>query len=132
MEQKSISGQPPAAPTIASEHVRNIAKDLILTIVTCGFFNLYVQGRQMDAVNAMIKEEKYHFWSWFGLTLITCGLYHIYHEYRKSTDIMLVMNEPSQQNEPVVCLVLAIFGLGVVADAIQQSHINRYYGVTKL
>lgn len=36
------------------EHVRNIVHDLILTLITFGLFNLYVQSRQMRAVNALL------------------------------------------------------------------------------
>lgn len=114
-----------------SEHVRQIGKDIVFTILTCGLFNLYVQSRQMKAVNQMLKEEKYHFLHWFLLTLITCGIYHIYHEYRKTTDIALVMKD-HDQNEALVSLLLTIFGMSLIVDAIQQTHINRYYGSTKL
>lgn len=118
-------------PSAGSEHIRNITKDVIFTILTCGLFNLYVQHRQMLAINALLKEEKYKFWTWFLLTLVTCGIYHIYHEYRKSSDLAAAMKDQSP-NEPLVVLLLLIFGLFFVADAIQQSHINRHFGVTKL
>lgn len=123
----------PGTPTSAggAEHIRNITRDLIITLLTCGIYNLYIQHRQMVAVNAILKEQKYSFWSWFLLTLGTCGLYHIYHEYRKSSDLVLAMKDLSS-NEPIACLVLTMFGLSFVSDAIQQSHINRYYGCTKL
>jgi uncharacterized membrane protein len=115
----------------ASEHVRSIPKDIVFTILTCGLFNLYVQSRQMKAVNAMLNQEKYSFLPWFLLTLITCGLYHIYHEYRKSTDIALVMKD-HDPSEALVCIILTLFGLWIITDAIQQTHINRHYGSTRL
>ena len=127
----SPSFTPPSSLTPASEHIRNIAFDLVFAIITCGLFNIYVQHRQMKTLNAMLKQEKNSFWSWFLLTLITCGLYHIYHEYRKSSDIALVTKQ-SGDTEPVICIVLSIFGLAIVADAIMQSHINQYYGSTSL
>jgi len=73
-----------------SEHVRGIAASLILTLVTCGLYNLYWQYRQMLATNEMLQTERYRFLPWLGFTLITCGIYHIYHEYRMSTDIAQV------------------------------------------
>lgn len=115
----------------SNEHVRSIALDLILTILLCGLFNLYVQYRQMVAVNAMLRQEKYSFLIWFFLTLITCGLYHIYHEYRKSSDIAGVMGDMNS-NEPIISIILTCFGLHIIADAIQQSKINQYYGNTEL
>lgn len=116
---------PPAAGN--QEFVRSIVLDLLLTILTCGLFNLYVQYRQIVTVNAMLGKEKYSFIAWLLLTIITCGLYHIYHEYRKSSDIAEAMQEP-HSNEPIISLILTVFGLHVVADAIQQSRINKHYG----
>ena len=113
-----------------SEYVRSIPFDIILALVTCGLFNLWVQARQMEAVNAMIREEKYSFLPWFLFTLITCGLYHIYHEYRMSNDIASVTG--GSDNDALISIVLCIFGLALVVDAIQQSHINRYYGSNAL
>lgn len=122
----------PPSPGMPSEHVRNIAVDIVLTFVLCGLWNIYVQAKQMDAVNAMIKQQKYAFWPWLGLSLITCGIWHIYHEFRMSTDIAQVMGKPKDSNDPVVALVLSIIGLSIVVDAIQQTEINRYYGSNAL
>lgn len=113
------------------EHVKNIAWCVVLTLVTCGIYNLYWQYQQMLAVNEMLVEDKYSFWRWLLLTLVTCGLYHVYHEYRMSEDIARIAERPDN-NDGLVSLLLTIFGLSVVADAIQQSHINAYFGDTSL
>lgn len=127
MPQRSEMEKLRAAP----EFVRSIALDLVLTVVLCGLWNLWVQARQMRAVNFMIGSEKYHFWPWLLLTLITCGLWHLYHEYRLSRDIALAMNKPDSDT-PLVHLLLSIFGLSVVADALQQAEINSYFGKQSL
>jgi hypothetical protein len=130
MANELPASRPPSSLQ-SSEHVRNIAVDIILTLVTCGLFNLYVQYRQMVAVNAILKEEKYSFVLWLVLTLVTCGLYHIYHEYRKTTD--LVKHVPGlSSSEPLISVVLTVLGLFIVADAIQQTHINDYFGSREL
>lgn len=75
----------------------------------------------------MLKEYKYSFAQWFIFTVLTCGLYHIYHEYRKSSDIAAVMKkEPGSPG--LIAIILTIFGLSIINDAIQQSEINSYYG----
>ncbi len=109
------------------EHVKNIALCLVLSLITCGIYNLYWQYQQILAVNDMLLEEKYSFWHWLLLTFVTCGLYHIYHEYRMSEDIARVC-ERREKNDGLVSLLLTIFALSMVADAIQQSHINAYFG----
>lgn len=110
-----------------SPHVRNITLDLILTLITCGLFNIYLQYKQLVAVNTMLGYEKYSFLHWSLLTLITCGLYHIYHEYRKTTDIMTLLRRDNAV-ETAMIVALTAFGLPFVADAIQQAQINRFYG----
>lgn len=115
----------------SKKYTRNIAIDLLLTVFTFGLYNIYVQWRQIQAVNRMLKTEKYDFLKWCFLTLITFGLYHIYHEYRFSEDIEICLNRPYGMT-PLVSLILTLFGLSFVADAIQQVQINRYYGNDEL
>ncbi|MCC6137140.1 MAG: DUF4234 domain-containing protein [Bdellovibrionaceae bacterium] len=85
----------------------------------------------MEAVNDMIKENKYSFVPWLLFTIITCGLYHIYHEYRKSSDVAKAMKK-DEGSAGLTAVVLTVFGLGIICDAIQQSEINAYYGSNKL
>ena len=110
-----------------SHHIRSIALDILLSLLTCGIYYIYWQYRQMEAINAMLKKPKYSFAAWAILTLITLGLYHIYHEYRKSQDIDQALGRSSSV-EPLVVILLTVFGLALVADAIQQSSINSYFG----
>jgi TRAP-type mannitol/chloroaromatic compound transport system permease small subunit len=110
-----------------SEHVRGIAASLILTLVTCGVYNLYWQYRQMLATNEMLNDERYRFLPWLAFTLLTCGIYHIYHEYRMSVDIAQVLGRDSK-NDGLIAVLLSVFGLSFVVDAIQQSQINQHYG----
>jgi len=115
-----MSGGPP-------EHIRSIPTDIILTLITCGLFNLVVQHKQMLAVNEMMGEDKYHFVPWLLLTIVTCGLYHIYHEYRMAEDIA-DCSDRAASSDSLIALVLSVVGLSIVVDAIQQSNINSYYG----
>ena len=106
-------------------YIKSIPMLLILSIITCGLYSFYVQYIQMKAVNEMIGVNKYSFAKWFILLIVTCSLYHIYHEYIMSHDIeQHIKVDP---NLPVICLLLSIFGLSIVADAICQQHINEYY-----
>lgn len=80
----------------------------------------------MAALNEILKENKYRFGKWFLFCILTCGLYHFYHEYLKSVDIARVIKKTHE--EPVIEIILMVMGLSFVADAIQQSSINAYYG----
>src|SRR5687767_134718 len=114
-----------------SEHIMNIVLSLVLTLVTCGLYNLYWQHRQMLAVNDLLGETKYQFWPWLLFTLVTLGLYHVYHEYRMSEDIAR-LTRPEQKHDGLIAILLTVFGLPFVADAIQQSYINAYFGDDRL
>lgn len=107
--------------------VRSIALDLILTVVTCGLYNLYVQYAQMRSLNRILGVAKYSFGMWGVLCLLTCGLYHIYHEYRMSKDIYEAI--PGVESYlPVLSALACVLGGHIIVDAVQQFYINRYFG----
>jgi len=109
-----------------SQHVRNIVLDLVFTVLTCGLFNFYVQYKQIQAVNDMLKQERYSFLFWILFCLITCGLYHIYHEYCKSGDVARMLKK-DEGSAGLIAVILTFLGLWAVNDAIQQVDINHYY-----
>ena len=110
------------------EFARSIVTDIILTLVTCGLWNLFVQYRQMTAMNFFLNEQRYSFPAWLIFTLLTCGLYHFYHEYRMSQDLQIISPVAGEAQMPIVHLLLSIIGLSIITDALQQSHINRMLG----
>lgn len=115
------------ASTKDETKVSSILLDIILTILTAGLWNIWIQYRQMKVMNRLLGRKKYSFGWWLFLTIITFGLYHIYHEYRMSEDIAMVMGMQDKLL-PIVSLILSIFAASIVCDAVQQSYINRYYG----
>jgi hypothetical protein len=114
----------------AEKYTSSIVKDIILSIITCGIYYLFWQAREMGAVNYLLEDEKYNFWKWLLLTIITCGIYHIYYEYILAQSIMEVqrrLGRPVSGNLHILSVILAIVGLNIVADAIQQDEINRLF-----
>ena len=105
---------------------RNVALDLVLTILLCGLWNMVVQYEQINTLNAMYREEKYSFWKMYLFTILTCGLYLIYYEYKKATDFVH-FTKPGEEDgsEGLIAVVLTIFGLNFIYDAILQSKINE-------
>ncbi len=113
--------------------VRSIVVDIILTLVTCGIWGLYWQYKQMEALNAWLRRNDYSFALWFLLSLVTCGIFAIYYEYKMAQGI----NEIQETNNlrvssdlPLICILLSVFGFGIVSLAIQQSEINKFYNET--
>ena len=121
----------PEHPHPQHKGVRSIPVDLILTIITCGLYGLYWQYKQMETLNNWLRRKDFDFLLWLLLSIITCGIFAMYYEYKMAKGI----NEIQKENNlnvsgdlPLICLLLAIFGLAIVSLAIQQLEINKFYG----
>ncbi len=106
----------------------NIALYLLLTVVTFLLFNLYWNYRQMVACNELLERREFSWLVWIILTLVTCGIYHLYYQYKMGAainEIQEMLDAPVTDGLPVLSVVAAILGFGVVADCIHQHEINQ-------
>lgn len=101
---------------------------IILTLLTCGIYNLIWQYRQIQTLNALLEKEEFSFSKWFLLSILTCGIYHLYHEYLMAKAIYEVQEKYNLKiktpNLPTLSLILSIFGLTIIVDAIEQKELN--------
>ena len=112
---------------------RGILSGILLSIITCGIYGLYWQYKQMATLNAWLERDDYSFWLWFFLSILTCGIFGIFYEYKMACGINEVQHNQDilhDPNLPVICVLLAIFGIGIASLAIQQYQINKLYGDT--
>ena len=112
------------------EAVRNIVVSLILTILTCGLYDLYWNAKQMKTMNSLLGREELSFWTWFLVSIITCGLFHLYYEYKMGLALVEIQETYDMRvdhNLPIISLFLSIFGFSFVVDAIHQNEINKVY-----
>ena len=113
---------------LSSEHRHDVALGIILSLITCGIYNIYWNSLQFKTMNALLGREEYNFWKWLLLTLITCGIFHVYYEYKMGSDLQAWLKDHGLEVSPNLALIglgLSIFGLTVVADAVYQHEINR-------
>ncbi len=106
----------------------NIPMYVILTIITCGIFNLYWNYKQMETCNYMLKREEFNFLAWFFLSIITCGIYHIYYQYKMGSAIVEIQGNRSfhvNPNLPILSVILTAIALSFVTDLIHQMEINK-------
>lgn len=107
----------------------SVAKNVVLTLLTCGLWSLVWQKRQIESVNDLLGREEFSFWKWLVLSLITCGIYHIYHEYLMGRAIVQAQKrhgaEIVSESLPATSLFLALLSGGIITDAIQQKEINE-------
>lgn len=108
---------------------RSPAVVIILSLVTCGiygFYWIYVMSREIN--NYLGRNEDSP-----GLELllciITCGIYTIYWVYKyamRASDAKVAAGLPPENNG-IVCLILALFGLFIVDMALIQDTMNRVW-----
>lgn len=116
------------SPPLSTEHRIDVATGIILSLVTCFFYNIYWNYRQMKALNALLGREEYDFVKWLLLTIVTCGIYHMYYEYRMGSDLyawLKANNRHVSDNLPLIGLVFAFLGLTIVCDAVYQHELNK-------
>jgi hypothetical protein len=109
-------------------HFISIPLYLVLTILTFFVFNIYWNYRQMEACNDLLDRDEFSFVVWLLLCLVTCGIYHFFYQYKMGAAINEIQEErdlPITDNLPVLSVVAAILGVGIVADCIHQFEINK-------
>ena len=118
-----------------SEYHTNVAVHLILTIVTCGLFNLYWNYKQMQACNHMLGRQEFSFGLWFLLTIITCGIYHVFYQYKMGMAIVELQRSRNRHvfgELPILSVIVTVMALSIIVDAIHQLEINKIVDPTRL
>ncbi len=106
----------------------NIPLYIILTIITCGLFNLFWNYRQMETCNYLLKREEFNFITWFFLSIITCGIYHIYYQYKMASAIVEIQHKKNvypNPNLPILSVILTVFIMSFIVDLIHQLELNK-------
>lgn len=113
---------------LSSDYRVEVALGIVLSVVTCGLYNIYWNYVQFKAMNQLLGREEFKFVPWLLLSLITCGLFHIYYEYKQGAELYSWLKSQGLEanpNLPVYGLLLAVFGLSIVSDAIYQRELNK-------
>ena len=108
---------------------RNIAVCIILSIITCGIYQIYWFICVADDTNELNQDPDAASGGMaFLFSLITCGIYEIYWSYKNGERI----NEakwrrglPGDTGFPIAYLFLTLFGLSIVTLAIMQNDLNK-------
>lgn len=115
-------------PPRQGAHYASIPLYLILTVVTFFVFNLYWNYRQMASCNELLARDEFSWLSWLLLSILTCGIYHLFYQYKMGAAINEIqdgLDLPVSEGLPVLSVVAAIFGFGIVADCIHQYELNK-------
>lgn len=113
---------------LSTEHRIDVAAGIIFSVVTCGIYNIYWNYRQIEAMNALLGRREFDFLKWALLTILSCGLYHFYFEYRMGAELQAWLEQNDRKVNPnlaVIGLILSLFALWVLADAVYQHELNK-------
>ena len=105
---------------------RSVATAIILSIVTCGLYELFWTYKLWDD---LYRANGYR--SSAGtdllLSIVTCGIYYIYMQYKmgKMESEAYQKYGLGHKDDSVLYIVLSLFGLAIVAECIVQSSINN-------
>ena len=104
---------------------KNLLIDLILILLTGGFWNLWMQYRQIRDFNLFLGMDRYSFLKWLILTFITLGLYHIYHEYKLTREMYETLDGIDNGLEVgIIAGLISATGAWIFVDLYQQSILN--------
>ena len=102
---------------------RNIAKAIILSIITCGIYQIYWFVVLTDETKAIAGDSTGASGGMaFLFDLITCGIYGFYWAYKQGErlDYSKNLRGIPSGNSNILYLILQIIGLGIVAQALMQ------------
>ena len=106
---------------------RNIAVCIILSIFTCGIYNIYWFICLNNDANTASRTYGTSGGMAFLLSIVTCGIYYLFWAYKQGEKIDAAKKDrgiPSS-NSGLVYLLLSVFQLSIVAEALMQNELNQ-------
>ena len=107
---------------------RSIPLAIVLSFVTLGVYAFYwVYALTEDAHAAAGERTTASGGMVILFSIITCGIYSLYWLYKMGETIVMAKQKrgmTADTNLPIIYLVLALFGLGIVSYALMQNALN--------
>lgn len=105
---------------------RNVVSGLLLSIFTCGIYMIYWLYKITEDLKYELDNDNNPTLD-IILMFVTCGLYSYYVFYRNARQVYLVEEKHGvySTDNSILHLILAIFGLGLVALILQQEALNN-------
>jgi len=107
---------------------RNIVGCVLLSVFTCGIYNLYWQAAITNNVADILRDRGYRSGAMAViLSIVTCGIYRIYWTYVISRDIYYAEQDLGMRtsDNTIINVVLGLFTMTLVPMVIMQSSINN-------
>lgn len=103
---------------------RNIALAIVLSIVTCGIYELYWIVKLNDEINQLANDTAAASGGMVVvLSIITCGIYGLYWMYKMGVKCDQIKGR--EGNTGILYLILGILGVGIISECLMQDTINK-------
>lgn len=110
---------------IAGLKQRNLALAIVLSIVTCGIYELVWFVLLTDEVNQITnRQNEMSGGITLLLSIVTCGIFYFIWAYKMGEKVDQIKGTPSGSSN-VLYLILSLFGLGWVALILAQDAVNK-------
>ena len=109
---------------------RNPVSVLLLSIITCGIYSLYLIYQISKEVRDFRGDNSIDPGLELLLCIITCGLYEIYWYYKYGRlvfDMEQRVGVSGASDMSLILLLLPIFGFGIVSMLLLQTELNRVW-----
>ena len=107
---------------------RSIPLAIVLSFITVGLYALYWVYTLTEEAHAAAGERTTASGGMVILfSLLTCGIYSFYWLYKMGETIIMAKQKRGMAvdtNLPIIYLVLALFGFGIISYALMQSALN--------
>ena len=103
---------------------------LLLSIVTCGIYALYLVYQISCEVRDFRGDSTINPGLELVLSIVTCGLYEFYWFYKYGRlvfDMQQRVGVSAPNDLSLILLILPIFGFGIVSMLLLQSELNRVW-----
>lgn len=104
---------------------RSMLEFVLLLLFTCGIYGIYWNYMMSEELGRDVASGNNPSID-ILLIFITCGLYGLYLQYRHADQCYQAKMKRGMiaDNKSVLCLLLAIFGVGIVGHILLQQEIN--------
>jgi hypothetical protein len=108
---------------------RGIALTVILILLTCGIWGFYLQYKLGEELNRHEGKNRINPGVDLLLSIVTCGLWGIYlmYKYPQTLHDLTVEEGMPPVDLALPCMLLMIFGFGIVSFAILQNEMNKHW-----
>lgn len=104
---------------------RSLATCIILSILTCGLYGLYWLYKMADDFHEL-NPDMASGGTVLLLSIVTCGIYGWFWIYKagQTIDDIRASKGLAPGSKSILCLVLAVLGLGLISYCILQDDLN--------